>query len=339
MIAIHERPGSFSDRWIEYCKENAVSYKLVDCFQNDILQQLDGCTHLLWHWPHHDIKASLVAKQLTYLCELIGLQVFPGSSNAWHYDDKIAQKYLFEAFQIPHVPTRVFYSEQSAKDFAINASYPQVFKLSRGAGSTNVQLLRNVSEAKRAIRRSFSFGWDDRSQARRHALDNRISHFRRDRSLISFLRISLGIARWLFPKQRAAESRVEKGYAYFQDFVPDNDHDIRVIVIGKKAIAIKRLVREGDFRASGSGSIVYDASQIPESCVKIAFETSRKLCANCLAYDFVFSDDGKPRVVEISYAFSQDAYLDCPGYWDEGLVWHEAPCVPEYMIIEALLEE
>jgi glutathione synthase/RimK-type ligase-like ATP-grasp enzyme len=50
----------------------------------------------------------------------------------------------------------------------------------------------------------------------------------------------------------------EKNYVYFQDFIPQNDFDIRIIVIGKRAFAIKRMVRKGDFRASGSGNIKYD---------------------------------------------------------------------------------
>lgn len=337
MIAIHAHKGTFSDRWIEFCEKGGVDYKIVDCYKDNILSQLENCTHLLWHWPHHDMKGSLVAKQITFLCEQIGVKVFPSFRTAWHYDDKIAQKYIFEAYDIPHIPTRIFFTQDAAEKFANAAEYPQVFKLSRGAGSMNVQLIRNRREAARVIRRSFSRGWDDRTQARRHALQNRLSKFRRDRNLGSFFRIALGLARYLFPKQDRLESRVEKGYTYFQDFVPNNDHDIRVIVIGEKAFAIKRLVRSGDFRASGSGSIGYDASEIPISCVRLAFETNGKLGANCLAYDFVFMEDGAPRVVEISYAFSQNSYLDCPGYWDQDLVWHEAKCVPERMMLEAFL--
>ena len=195
MIAIHASPGTFSDRWIEYCNENSISYKIVDCYRDDILHQLEGCCHLMWHWPHHDIAGSIIAKNLTYLLETVGIQVFPNFSMAWHYDDKITQKYIFEALDIPHIPTRVFYSRESASAFARTTTYPKDFKLARGAGSTNVQLVHTYQEAERAIRRSFVTGWDDRSQARRQALNNRLSHFRRDRNLRSLLRISFGLFR------------------------------------------------------------------------------------------------------------------------------------------------
>ena len=33
-IAIHNRPGSFSDRWIEYCNKNHIDYKVVNAYDN-----------------------------------------------------------------------------------------------------------------------------------------------------------------------------------------------------------------------------------------------------------------------------------------------------------------
>ena len=39
-----------------------------------------------------------------------------------------------------------------------------------------------------------------------------------------------------------------RGYVYFQDFIPDNQFDTRVTVIGNRAFAFIRKVRPGDFR-------------------------------------------------------------------------------------------
>lgn len=35
-IAIHHRPDSFSERWIEYCKKENIDYKIVNAYDNDI---------------------------------------------------------------------------------------------------------------------------------------------------------------------------------------------------------------------------------------------------------------------------------------------------------------
>jgi hypothetical protein len=41
------------------------------------------------------------------------------------------------------------------------------------------------------------------------------------------------------------------------------------------------------------------------------------------AYDFVFDENNKPLVVEVSYGYDKEGYYGCPGYWDSDLVWHE----------------
>lgn len=69
----------------------------------------------------------------------------------------------------------------------------------------------------------------------------------------------------------------EKGYVYFQDFVPDNDFDTRVTVVGDRAFAYTRNVRPGDFRASGSGDIVHSIDKINRKYVEIAFDITRKV--------------------------------------------------------------
>ncbi len=42
------------------------------------------------------------------------------------------------------------------------------------------------------------------------------------------------------------------------------------------------MVREGDFRASGSGNMKFEKREFDERCIKIAFETNKKLKSQCL---------------------------------------------------------
>lgn len=99
------------------------------------------------------------------------------------------------------------------------------------------------------------------------------------------------------------------------------------------------MVRKGDFRASGSGSFVYDKEEFDERCLKIAFDLTKKLKIQCIAYDFLFDKDNNPLIVEISYGFSPDAYDYCPGYWDEELNWHEEKFNPYGWIIESMTSD
>lgn len=335
MLAIHMCEGSFSDKWIEYCDENEIKYKLVNCYSSNIVEDLKDCRALLWHWHHNDLKAQLFARQLTFSLEQKGMVVFPSSKNSWHFDDKIGQKYLLEGVGAPIVKSHIFYNKEDALQWSNETSYPKVFKLRGGAGAINVKLARSKSEANRYINKAFTGGF---KHNRFTALKERLWHFKRDKSLDSFINITRGIGRAIFPRNDMKNLPTERGYAYFQDFIKDNDSDIRIIVIGDQAFAIKRMVRDGDFRASGSGKIIYDPQHIPLECVRLSFKFARKLELDCVAYDYVINE-GKPEIVEISYGFASHAYLGCTGLWDADLNWTKCEVNPEALMVERVLEK
>lgn len=332
-IAIHHSKGSFSEHWINYCKNNNIPFQIVNCYNNDIIKQLGDYDVLMWHHHHAEYKDVLFAKALLFSLEQSGLKIFPNFNTAWHFDDKVGQKYLLEAIESPLVPSYVFYTRESAMDWIDKTIFPKVFKLRGGAGSTNVKLVNNKMQAKKLIQKAFGRGF---SQFDRVAnLRERIRKVKNGQD--SFLGIFKGIGRLFIPTEFAKMRSHERGYVYFQDFIPNNDSDIRVIVIGDKAFAIKRMVRKNDFRASGSGTIIYESKEIDIRCVEISFEVSSKLNSQCIAYDFVFNIHGEPLIVEISYGFSPAGYVDCPGYWDVNLNWHEGKFNPYGWMVDLVV--
>lgn len=333
-LAIHYRWGSFSEPWIKYCEENNTPYKIVNCFDNDIIAQLKDCDVLMWHHHHADYKDIQLAKPLLFSLEQVGIKVFPNFNTNWHFDNKLAQKYLLEAVDAPLVKSYVFYDKTSALEWAEATNYPKVFKLKGGAGAANVKLARNRKEAVKLINKSFGKGWPAFDKT--SYFKERINKFSQGKE--SFIAIAKAFGRLVIPIQNIKFMPVEKGYAYFQEFIPNNDSDIRVIVIDDKAFAIKRMVRNGDFRASGSGNIVYEKTAIDARCLQIAFEVSRRLNAECLAYDFVFDIDNSPLIVEISFGFSMAGYVDCPGFWDDKLNWYEGEFNPYGWMVETIIK-
>ena len=331
-IAIHHREGSFSNRWIDYCKRENINYKIVNAFDNDIINQVKDCDIFMWHHHHGRFEDVLAAKKILFSLEQSGIRVFPDFNTSWHFDDKVAQKYLLEAIDAPTVPSYVFYDKKDAKAWAKMTTYPKVFKLKGGAGATNVKLVKTQAEASKLINKAFSKGFPQFD--RFNNLKERYNKYKSGQDTL--LSISKGFGRLLIPTKFSQQQAPEKGYAYFQDFIPNNDFDIRVIVINDKAFAIKRLVRENDFRASGSGSIVYKKSDIDLRCIELAFKISDRLNSQCLAYDFIFDADNKPLIVEISYGFSVKAYDFCPGYWDKNLVWNESKFNPQEWMVKTL---
>jgi glutathione synthase/RimK-type ligase-like ATP-grasp enzyme len=331
-IAIHHTKGSFSDRWITYCEANQISYKLVDCYKSDILLQLTDCDALMWHFNQNSPKDFLFAKQLIFSVEAAGKKVFPGLHTSWHFDDKVGQKYLLEAVGAPLVPTWVFYNKQDALKWAKETDYPKVFKLRGGAGSQNVRLVRSFSDAKKLIHQAFGRGFPVYNAI--GSIKERFRLYRLGKTNIRDL--IEGVARIAIPPPYSKLRGRENGYIYFQDFIPDNDHDIRVIVIGQKAFAIKRMVRKDDFRASGGGNILYDKALFDDTILKLSFELAFKLKTQCIAFDFVYKN-GIPLVVEISFGFSSAGYEACPGYWDKDLNWIEGKFNPYGWMIELSL--
>jgi glutathione synthase/RimK-type ligase-like ATP-grasp enzyme len=332
-LIIHHQKNSFSEPWIKYCEENGIPHKVVNCFDNNIMQQIEKNDALMWHHNHANYMDIQLSKPLLFSLEQSGVKIFPNFNTNWHFDNKLAQKYLLEAIDAPLVTSYVFYTKKEALNWVEKTIYPKVFKLKGGAGAQNVKLAKDQKAAVNLVNKSFGKGWPAFDKA--HYFKERLNNFLQGRE--SFIAIAKAFGRLVIPIKDIAYMPVDKGYVYFQDFIDNNDHDIRVIVIGDKSFAIKRMVRANDFRASGSGSIVYEKNAIDERCLKIAFETTKKLNAQCLAYDFVFDVNNNPLIVEISYCFTMQVYVDCPGYWDDSLVWHNGDFNPYGWMIEGLL--
>ena len=127
----------------------------------------------------------------------------------------------------------------------------------------------------------------------------------------------------------------EKGNVYFQEFIPNNNCDTRIVVVGGKAAAERRMVRENDFRASGSGQFSYDNINI--EAIKIAIDVAKRLKLQAVAFDFVEDENSNPLIVEISYGFGTSGIDNAPGYWDSSLTWHEDKFNPQEWMMEEVL--
>ncbi len=332
-IGIHHTKGTFSERWLSYCKEKGIPFKLVNCYSNDIIQQLADCDALMWHFNHKGAKESKFAKELLFSLQMAGKRVFPDFNTAWYFDDKVGQKYLLEAINAPLATAYAFYTKEEAIEWAGQTTFPKVFKLRNGAGSDNVRLVHSYHEALKLIKKAFGKGYKQYDGWGN--LKERIRLYKKGKTTL--WDVTKGVIRLFYTTEYARVSGREKGYVYFQEFIPDNEYDIRVVVIKDKAFAIKRLVRENDFRASGSGTILYEKEHFDSETIKVAFEISSKLEDQCMAYDFVYLN-GRPLVVEISYGFAIHGYDDCVGYWDKDLNWYEGSFNPYGWMVEHLVE-
>jgi len=283
-------------------------------------------------WNQMDSKRQLAHDLLPVIEGRLGVSCFPNQNTCWHYDDKVKQYLLLKPFGFPMIKSHIFWNRKTALDWADIADYPQVFKLRGGAGSQNVLLIKNRRQAQKLIRRIFGRGIYPEKFF--HAGSIRVKHF-------SLYRELHHLAGNIYRRIRGIDVspfwQIHKNYALFQNFLPGNKFDTRVTVIGERAFVYRRMVRQDDFRASGSGLNDYDIDKVDMRCVKIAFEVSSALKFQSMAYDFLLDRENQPQFCEISYTFVSRYIFKCPGYFDPQLQWHGGHFWPEYLhLVDAL---
>ena len=300
--------------------------------QPDFWQVLNSLSLLIMRFPQHDSELQQARDLLPVVEREHGIKCYPNLSTAWHYDDKIKQYHLLRPLGFPMTECWIFYDKVAALDWVERASYPVVFKLRGGAGSMNVILVKSSRQASALIRRMFGHGvYPEKFKASGSV---RFKHFNLYREIHH---LCGNMYRWSKGLDTSPFWARHKNYVLFQKFLPGNDCDTRVTVIGERAFAFRRLVRDDDFRASGSGRIDYDTGKIDMRCVELAFEVSHRMGFQSMAYDFLKNEKGEPEFCEISYTYVSSAVYGCPGYWASDLNWHEGQYWPEYLhLVDAL---
>lgn len=324
---------SFSKRWVARLREAGHEPVLVDANRPDFFEQVKACDGFMWTILQPTYSRHFGRRVLAALEHTTNIPVFPSWKTVWHFDDKIGQYYLLQAAGFPTPATWVFWHRHEAIDFCRKAKYPLVVKLASGIMSRNVELLHNVGEAEYWINRMFGEGLVLLDKPKIETLDGAR---RRVRDTLRLLVKGL-------PPYPAPNSEIQRGYALFQEFLPGNDYDTRLVVVGRRAFAYRRLNRPGDFRASGSGHRDWDPSRIDPALVRLGFAIQRTLGSQSLSIDGLCRD-GRPVIGEISYVYATWPVAECPGHWElrgdpaEGeLQWVEGSVWPEDAILDDFL--
>lgn len=335
VVAIHGTNG-FARRWPESVRRLGGEVRQVNGYSPYLLEQLEGCDAFLWHINQDNTRDLLYSRSILTSVEEMGIRVYPNHTTSWHFDDKVAQKYLLESIGAPLAETWVFFDKEEAHNFLESAEYPLVFKLRRGAGSLNVRLIRTKKEGHRLVHKMFGTGVRvapplERASRALARIRRQVPH--KDPLWIRTKRAgSLFLDQTLYPQR-------ERRYILFQRFISGNDYDIRVTIIGKKAFVYKRGVRNGDFRASGSGRLNHlTKNDIPYDMVKIAIKISQRFGFQSMAYDFVRDKStDQPLLLEMSFGFVPDYVYDCHGYISDDLSWISGHFRPEDLIVEDMI--
>ena len=335
-VALVYKENTFADEWLKYLQENNIEHFQVDPYQNDVIDKISKADYFFWHFDHFDYKDVLCAKSI--INSLEGkVKCFPNLKECFYFNDKLSQKYLLESNQIQIPQTSVFYDKGEAKNFASKTKFPIIAKLRKGAGSSNVWLLKSRKEATDFINKSFGTGFSVFNT--RKYLQTRFQSSKQNESkLQSGLK---GMRGAMINKATAGLQSKEKGYVLFQDYIPNDGFDIRVVVINQdKAFSAQRDVKENDWAASGSGIASYPDENLDPSYIKEAFEIAYKLDTRCIAIDFVKDKNSNViYTVEVSVFYAFYSMKPASGYWDRGLKWNEDSRDPQSFLMDEILIE
>lgn len=340
-IAIH--PGkSWNQSWIRMCEEKNLPHIVLDCYDPNIIKKLkeNNITHLMWAFSLAYPQDFIVARSLLFSAEKqMGIKVCPNFDTNWHFDDKIAEKYLLESIEADIVPSWAFFNKERALKWLENdAEYPLVAKLRKGAGSYNVILLSNFKKAKKYTNQMFGKGISPNPSYIASDFKNRSARLlKRSGFKEIFEKIKCAPKKIRENVFTTSQFQNEKGYVYFQKFIPGNKNDLRISVINNRAWGFHRGVRKNDFRASGSGLIDYN-TPIPLDVVKKSLEIAKKLNMQSVCFDYIKEDDNY-LIVEISYGFVSSAIYNASGFWDNNLEFNPGNFYPEEFILNDIISD
>ena len=208
--------------WTKYrrfLEANGIPYVLYDIHRSDWRQRAADLDVVLWRPLSFPYELEECRRKFWLLENVLGVLCYPSLAEALVYEDKILQYDVLSHHGFPVVPTFVSHSEQEAIQYAAATTYPAVWKISCGAGSLGVELVKDRQSAERRIRQVFSFAG----------------------------------RRTYWPYQ------AQKNYVYLQRFEPNAGYDLRVMVIGDTVLGYHRAVPPGDFRASGMDTTYHRA--------------------------------------------------------------------------------
>jgi len=247
-------------KYERFLQHNEIPYEYYDVHQSDFITQAQHYDVIIWHTLSSFADQWEAKSKIELLEKYPHLTCFPSSNGLWFYEDKVRQQWMFEKNNIRAIKTFISFSKEETIEFLKHCSYPLVSKEATNSGSEGVFLLKNQAQARKFCHQVFGAGHKVHSS--------------------TYIR--------------------QKGYVLFQEFVPNDGYDLRVIIIGDNYFGYYRKAPQGDFRASGSGLI--SRQEIPVEALFFAQSVKEKLPpTHYLSVDLIKNTtDDQYYVIEVS---------------------------------------
>ncbi|WP_147270832.1 ATP-grasp domain-containing protein [Alteripontixanthobacter maritimus] len=319
---------SFPARFENILERNGIEHRRVR-YNRDFWPEMKQTSHFIAR-PKGIEPDLMIMEAILPQLEAMDIACLPGRDTFRMTGDKLRLAAFFEAQKIASPQTDALFSEADVERWIVDwGVFPIVAKLRKGAGSINVTLLNEEAELRRLARDLFAdrIREGDLSKSYGKRMPERGSLFRRT-------------ARKILGRETRGVPIIGE-CLLLQHFLPGNSHDLRVTTIGSRAFTFRRKTRQGDFRASGSGMIEYNPSEMRMDCVQMAQDISKRFNFQTMAYDFLFDEAGLPQILEMNYTYVAKAVSMCPGFFDAGgnFVEHDNHSPQYYQLVDFLQDK
>lgn len=248
-------------RWTKYrrfLENNSFPHEIYNIHTHDWLEKA-ARFDVVMGFPLDKIWWLQETRQKFHFLETyMGKFTYPSTAHINLYEDKLLEMYIAKSFDIPAAKSFISHDRKDAMEQLASLKYPLIAKIIPASGSVGVEMLKTPVQARRFVEQVFS----------NNGRKTHMAVFR------------------------------QKDYVFFQEFIPNDGYDIRVIITGERAFGYYRKVLQGDFRASGMNQV--EKRALPAEAVRIARQVNKIIRSPMLVVDFVHGLDDRYYVIEYS---------------------------------------
>jgi glutathione synthase/RimK-type ligase-like ATP-grasp enzyme len=253
--------------------------------------------------------------------EICGGRLLPNYLCSRALENKFVQELLKKKLGLRSPASELYGTIEEIAEKADTLEYPTILKYPQGFGGSTVVKIDSPVQLMAELRRTM-VATVERPTGLWHAISERRQYLRR---VAQFKR--------RYPLQT--------GRFILQEFLPNLGFDWKVLLFGNRLFCLKRFVRKGEFRASGSGNFSF-AETPPAAVLDFASTVLRDLDAPWAALDIVEAG-GNPYLLEfqcVHFGLYTLMRNHCYYYRDGGswLSQAVADAVPEFYFAEAAAE-
>lgn len=296
-------------RYRRFLENNSFDFGFYSIHHYDWIEQAKRFDVIIGVPSNTFYDLSEIRSKYEVLETHMGKKCYPSPFHMRLYEDKCLEAYISQIAGLPFATTYISQSKEDILQLLKNIKYPLVSKIIPSSGSQGVELVHTVEKGCQIVKQAFS-----RSGRKTHMISYR-----------------------------------QKNLVCFQEFIPNDGYDIRVIVVGNQIFGFYRKVPQGDFRASGMN--IEEMRELPVEAMKIAMRVNKIIKSPALAVDILHGLDGKYYIIEFSPNFqvATSAELKLKGkpgvnildedgayHFKEGRYWIDELALREFLIRDYL---